>query len=317
MTSELPKMIFDVSKTKIKRIYESKLLAEIQQPALDCSKIEEIYDGNLKFLPEHSDRPYLYSSLVTSIDGKIAFSDIAEGPLIARKNKYDPDGATADWWILNLLRASADGIIVGAGTLQAEADFTGHIFDQDLEDARIKQGKMPIPWNIISSINGLDIPFDHFIFKEKLIPLMISTSAKGLEIIKQKIQSECIILGPFTNKQMVKREEIDIQKEKDKIIIIATGDEQPDSEIAMYVLKALGLHRILVETPTYMHILLSLGLIDELFFNYSCLYIGGEALSIGKFGKEFTSIHHPHTAMLSIHCHSDHFFYFRHKLIYG
>ena len=57
-------------------------------------------------------------------------------------------------------------------------------------------------------------------------------------------------------------------------------------------------------------------MMDELFFNYSCIYVGGQALTIGKFGKEFTSTDHPHTRMLSIHTHSDHFFYFRHQLMY-
>ena len=41
-----------------------------------------------------------------------------------------------------------------------------------------------------------------------------------------------------------------------------------------------------------------------------------QALTIGKFGREFTSEDHPHTRMLSIHTHSDHFFYLRHKLLY-
>ena len=81
--------------------------------------------------------------------------------------------------------------------------------------------------------------------------------------------------------------------------------------------KKFGLDKVLVETPSYMHFLVAQGLMDELFFNYSCIYVGGQALTIGKFGREFGSKDHPHTRMLSIHSHSDHFFYFRHKLIYG
>ena len=81
--------------------------------------------------------------------------------------------------------------------------------------------------------------------------------------------------------------------------------------------KKFGLDKVLVETPSYMHFLVAQGLMDELFFNYSCIYVGGQALTIGKFGREFGSKDHPHTRMLSIHTHSDHFFYFRHKLIYG
>ena len=104
---------------------------------------------------------------------------------------------------------------------------------------------------------------------------------------------------------------------QDKVIVIATGEKAPDSHVALYIMKKFGLDKVLVETPSYMHYLVSEGLMDELFFNYSCIYVGGQALSIGKFGKEFGSKDHPHTKMLSIHTHSDHFFYFRQKLIYG
>ena len=48
--------------------------------------------------------------------------------------------------------------------------------------------------------------------------------------------------------------------------------------------KKFGLDKVLVETPSYMHFLVAQGLMDELFFNYSCIYVGGQALTIGKFG---------------------------------
>ena len=41
------------------------------------------------------------------------------------------------------------------------------------------------------------------------------------------------------------------------------------------MLKRFGIHRLLVETPSYMHYLVSQKLMDELFFNYSCIYVGG------------------------------------------
>ena len=107
-----------------------------------------------------------------------------------------------------------------------------------------------------------------------------------------------------------------MKENEDKVLVIGTGDTAPDSKAALYVLKRFGIDRLLVETPSYMHYLVSQKMMDELFFNYSCIYVGGQALTIGKFGKEFTSEDHPHTRVLSIHTHSDHFFYFRHKLLY-
>ena len=285
MATSLFKMPFDIEKTKIKQIYRSEELDKAQVETITCGEMKQIY-GELKFDRLHEDRPYTYTSLVTSIDGRIAFTDAPQGPLIAKMNQYDGDGAGADWWILNMLRAVSDGDIIGAGTMNAEHDYTAHVFSQELEDARIAAGMQPVPWNIISSLDATDIPFDHVLFKTPEVP----------------VTDEMIAA---------------MKENQDKILVIATGDKAPDSKVALYIMKKFGLDKVLVETPSYMHFLVAQGLMDELFFNYSCIYVGGQALTIGKFGKEFGSKDHPHTRMLSIHTHSDHFFYFRHKLIYG
>lgn len=316
MPTSLFKMPFDIEKTKVNRIYQSEVLKQAQGEVLTCDKIKQIY-GELKFAGSHEDRPYTYTSLVTSIDGKIAFTDAPQGPLIAKLNQYDADGANADWWILNMLRAVSDGDIIGAGTMSAEADYTCHVFDQDLEDARIAAGMQPVPWNIISSLDATDIPFGHIIFKTPEVPVMISTSALGIPVIREKMESDYFIIGPVNRMEDVTDEMIQSMKDnQDKVLVIATGDKAPDSKIALYIMKRFGLNNVLVETPSYMHYLVSQGLMDELFFNYSCIYVGGQALSIGKFGKEFGSEDHPHTRVLSMHSHSDHFFYLRHQLIY-
>ena len=72
---------------------------------------------------------------------------------------------------------------------------------------------------------------------------------------------------------------------QDKIMVIATGDKAPDSKVALYIMKKFGLDKVLVETPSYMHYLVSQKMMDELFFNYSCIYVGGQALTIGNTGR--------------------------------
>lgn len=317
MGTGLFKMPFDVEKTKVSCIYKSQVLEQAKVNTITCREMEEIY-GELNFAELHEDRPYTYTSLVTSIDGRIAFTDAPQGPLIAKLNQYDGDGAGADWWILNMLRAVSDGDIIGAGTMNAESDYTAHVFSKELEDARIAAGMQPVPWNIISSLDGSDIPFDHVLFKTKEVPVMISTSAAGIPVIKEKMKEEYYLAGPFDDCSEVTEAVIQSMKEnQDKILVIATGEKAPDSKVALYIMKKFGLDKVLVETPSYMHYLVSQEMMDELFFNYSCVYLGGKALTIGQFGKEFGSTDHPHTRMLSIHSHSDHFFYFRHQLIYG
>lgn len=317
--SSLFKMPLPVEQVKMTRIYNSEKTKDFAINNITCDKMKEVY-GELKFEQLYEDRPYTFTSLVTSIDGRIAFTDAPQGPLISRKNKYDPDGAMADWWILNMLRTVSDGIIVGARTMEAEPDFTGHIFDEELENARISAGLPAVPYNIITSLDGTDIPFDHVMFSTPELPLMISTSKTGLDYVLGNIKNEYVVVGPYADKSEVLENYdavLESASSKGKVIIIATGDTVPNSHISLYALKKMGIDKLLVETPSYAHYLAGEQMMDELFFNYSCLLIGGKALTIGQFGKEFTSENHPHTRMLSIHAHSDHFFYFRHKLIYN
>ena len=236
--------------------------------------------------------------------------------MIAKLNKFDTAGADTDWFILNMLRAVSDGVMLGAGTMNAEHDYTCHVFDQDMEDMRIEAGKNPVPWNIITSLDATDIPFDHVLFNTPEVPVMISTSQKGVELVKQKIKNDYFVVTASSVEEVTEELIANMKENADKVLVIGTGDTAPDSKVALYILKRFGIDRLLVETPSYMHYLVSQKMMDELFFNYSCIYVGGQALTIGKFGKEFTSKDHPHTRVLSIHSHSDHFFYFRHKLMY-
>ena len=184
MATSLFKMPFDVDRLRLTRVYESPELSRCQAETMSCDKIRQIY-GDLKFLELHQDRPCTYTSLVTSIDGRIAFTDVPQGPLIAKKNKYDPAGADADWFILNMLRAVSDGVMLGAGTMNAESDYTCHVFDQDMEDMRVENGRPPVPWNIVTSLDAADIPFGHVLFNTPEVPVMISTSRKGLALVRE------------------------------------------------------------------------------------------------------------------------------------
>ncbi len=315
MATSLFKMPFDADRLKIERIYASKELENCSADTLSCEKIRSIY-GDLKLSELHEDRPCTYTSLVASIDGRIAFTDAPQGPLIAKLNKFDTAGADTDWFILNMLRAVSDGVLLGTGTMNAEHDYTCHVFDQDMEDMRIEAGKNPVPWNIITSQDATRIPFDHVLFNTPEVPVMISTSQKGVELVRQKIKNDYFVVTASSVEDVTEEMIAAMKENTDKVLVIGTGDSAPDSRVALYILKRFGIDRMLVEAPSYMHHLISRKMMDELFFNYSCIYVGGDALTIGKSGKEFGSEDHPHTRVLSIHSHSDHFFYFRHKLLY-
>jgi riboflavin biosynthesis pyrimidine reductase len=224
----------------------------------------------------------------------------------------DLAGSLADWWMLNMLRTISDGVIVGAKTMQAEVDYTCHIFDANLLNDRLNNNMPGIPWNIIVSIDGSDIPFDHIMLQHPAVPVMIATSAKGLETIRLNLIFDYQLVDlndPSTDFNIR-------TTNKKPVIVVISGQAMPDSRKLMQFLANQGLKRVLVESPTYMHHLIGLEMMDELFMSYSCVYLGGNALSLGMNGVEFTSTHHPHTRLLELRSHSEHFFYLRHQLVY-
>jgi riboflavin biosynthesis pyrimidine reductase len=72
------------------------------------------YDGNLSFPQAPEERPYCVANFVSTLDGVVSFNipGQSEGAQISKSNEEDR-------FIMGLLRASADAVVVGSGTLRA------------------------------------------------------------------------------------------------------------------------------------------------------------------------------------------------------
>ena len=83
------------------------------EPALHPGLIE-LYDGDLHFPRSPAERPFVIANFVTTLDGVVSYEikGQAGGSTVSGS---DP----ADGFIVGLLRASADAVIVGAGTVHA------------------------------------------------------------------------------------------------------------------------------------------------------------------------------------------------------
>lgn len=310
--SNLPKMSFPYDEMKLTTLFAHPAYRN-EEIVVDCETVRKVLGEPFRFQGHELRRPFIYNSVVTSIDGKIAFLDAPEGPLIASKNDYDPMGALTDWWLLNLLRSSADAILFGANTLRSEPTATGHIYDQSLEDARIARGLSPVPINVIPTLDGTDIPFDHKEFTCGEIPVVFYTVLNALDRLKEHFP-DIVVLGPYGSPDDVTFDEFVVDPSKKYAMICGHG-HLPNPHIAMRMLHKMGIKRLLVESPMMTHLLLEERLMDELFINISCLYVGGDALSIGKRGNSFTSKRHPHTELIHLSMHSPHFMYTRHRLM--
>ncbi|MEI9968234.1 MAG: dihydrofolate reductase family protein [Terracidiphilus sp.] len=83
------------------------------EPALP-QELRELYDGDLHFSASSAARPFVLANFVSTLDGVVSYemNGNSGGSAISGS---DP----ADRFIMGLLRASADAVIVGARTLQA------------------------------------------------------------------------------------------------------------------------------------------------------------------------------------------------------
>lgn len=313
---DIHQVSFDSREIQLKCIFDNTEKLGYKNLGLQCKKIEDVY-GTLKFGQVPDKRPITYASYVMSVDGKIAFGDNEVGPLIAKNNYLDPSGAIADFWILSMLRGNCDGIIIGSGTLIKEPTFSGSAYDQDIIDARVKAGKATAPWTVIVTKTGKNIPFKNPVFKEDEIPILINTSPNGFENLKLEIPKKYFVISPLKDESDKEKVKKLVEVNKGKMGVLITGEEnETNSEEMLEVLYAMGMQKVLVESPTYCHYLMEKGLLDEAFINTSCVFVGGRATSIGSQSKSFTSIDHPHSEIVSIHMHSPHFIYTRYKLIY-
>ncbi len=312
----LPEMVFDAEEIRLKRIVDHTALLGYEEAGFVCGKIDQVY-GPLAFRKKPEGRPLVYASYVMSVDGKIAFMDNEVGPLIAQNNYLDPNGALADFWILNMLRGQSDGIIIGSGTLIKEPNYSGSAYDRDILDARRAAGKPLAPWTVIVTRSGQNIPFHNPVFQCEEVPFLIATSPVGYQSLIKDLPKDHVLLPVCQNEDDQETIRRVIRNCPDKIAVFVSGNEdEPDSSALMKVLDAMGMEKVLVESPAYCHHLMQKKLLHEIFINTSCVFVGGQATGIGSSETPFLSTDHPHCDIVSIHLHQTNFLYTRYCFRY-
>lgn len=313
---------FPVEKVKFQTLMRNEEhFAEIRATSPDPNTPAKILEGygEVQFPPAPADRPYTFASIVVSVDGKISFPDDTHGDLIAGNNFRDPDGGLGDYWVLNILRFYSDGIIIGARTLIDNEVMNANCFDKDLADLRIPylKKKHYCPAHILVSFDGTDIPLNHSVFDIDA-PLAIATSPNGVEYVQKNSDKEFIVIGPYKSKEDVNIEEIKglFEAKPKQRLLIGTGEgSTTDGPLLLYILKHLGMERLLIESPSYMTYLMSIASMDEMFMNYSSVFAAGK-IGFGAF-LDFGVNDHPHSDFIQIGLHNVNFIATRQKMIYG
>jgi riboflavin biosynthesis pyrimidine reductase len=212
--------------------------------------------GELGFPPPPGDRPWIFANFVQTLDGIVSLlgteasgSDIAQSP--------------EDRWLMDLLRAHADAVLIGMGTLRVETGLgrpgpRGPVFrivDPAIRELREKLHRGP-ERNILLTASS-DIQLDRYASFDggKVEPFLLTT-ASAAETLTPQLQ------------------------ERPQIRVIVCGEGQRvDLEQAMCLLRQrFGIRYLLCEGgPTLYSNMLELDLIDEKFLTVSPMEVGSRA----------------------------------------
>lgn len=136
-------------------------------------------------IPAHAgaDRPHVIGNFVTTLDGVVALNEpgYQSGGAISGFNQHDR-------LVMGLLRAAADAVVVGAGTLRSVPDhrWTAAYIYPALAEAyqalRASLDKPQPPLNVIVTARGaLDLSLP--VFQSGDVPVLIVTTSAGLRQI--------------------------------------------------------------------------------------------------------------------------------------
>lgn len=141
--------------------------------------------GQLRF-PVQPGKPYIFANFVTSLDGVVSL----EAP--GRAGGGDISGNnTHDHMVMGILRAIADAIIVGAGTLRKSPNHiwsAGHIyppFASLYQRLRHALGKTEPPLNVIVTREG-NVNLNQPLFQSGEVTALLITTMQGEQRLRQQ-----------------------------------------------------------------------------------------------------------------------------------
>jgi riboflavin biosynthesis pyrimidine reductase len=141
--------------------------------------------GNLGFPEPPPDRPWIFSNFVQSLDGIVSFKGRhAAGSDISR--------SAEDRWLMDLLRAHADAVLLGVNTLVEETQLgerpRGPIFrimDPELRRLRQSLGRGRERNLFVTGAAALDLA-DYRVFDGELVDAAIVTTSTGARRLQER-----------------------------------------------------------------------------------------------------------------------------------
>lgn len=147
--------------------------------------LRDLYDGDLQFQTSPVERPFVFANFVSTLDGVVSYAmkGQASGSAISGS---DP----ADHFIMGLLRASADAIVVGSGTVKDTGPQSLWTPDSIYPDAKHLYAEYRVnvlqkpryPLLVVVSGSG-KLELDRAIFKTPGAPTLVITTQAGRDAL--------------------------------------------------------------------------------------------------------------------------------------
>ena len=170
----LDKIPFQAEEIQIRQIFRSGELDSYSHTPVPSEKIRTVCGSELTFPEPLEDRPYIFSSFVTSIDGKLAYADKPSAFYVAGKNMMAGGGKDTDFCSIECperhLRCSH---YRGQFYEDGRGFHAMYCMDDEIESARSAAGLPKIPLNIVMTLDARDVPLDHALLKSREIPCMM------------------------------------------------------------------------------------------------------------------------------------------------
>lgn len=254
-----------------------EVLVESDGPTGDLPEpLQSWYGGPLSFA-----EPQVVANFVATIDGIVAI------PALTQSNKLISADSEADRFVMGLLRAFADTVLVGSGTLHGSprtAWTAEHAYPPGgtaFADLRKQRGRPPKPQLAVMTASG-SIDGDHPGLRDDALVL---TTERGAKALTGRLPNSCEV-----------------------VVLPGTTAVEPKAAIA--ALTERGHRLILSEAgPRVFGSLLVAGLVDELFLTRSPLFGGRTADSPPLGLVEDAAVlpeTHRHARLTSLRRHGEH-----------
>lgn len=249
--------------------------------------IRDAYDSQWT-IPTGQPGVYVYSNFVVSRDGRISFGEDghSSGAEVSRHLPHDQ-------WIMALLRARADAVMIGDGIVRREPYYLCRVEDVfpsgAMSFAKLRQleNRRERYLCVVVSLEG-EMPADAAVFTDEGIDTLIATTSRGEGACRAIADSE--------------------QSRHCTVFVSDSGDGGVDLPAVLSTLKSdYQVDSLLCEGGAILYgAMLSKGLIDDEFLTLSPIVVGppvhlNERRPSLVDGTAFTSSSHPTSTLISVH----------------